>query len=149
LHPARGDVVIEADAITEEVRALESLDLEALRAAWRLRYGDPPSVRSPELLRLTLAWRMQADIFGGLNAGVRRALRQARRTGASRERSLGNGARIVRSWRGVEHVVERVDDGYRWDGRTYPSLSAAALAITGVKRNGPAFFGLRSTEPSS
>jgi hypothetical protein len=36
-----------------------------------------------------------------------------------------------------------VDGGYRWDGVTYASPSAVARAITGVKRNGPKFFGLR------
>ena len=38
-------------AITDEVRALERLDLEGLRAEWRQRYGSPPTLRSPDLLR--------------------------------------------------------------------------------------------------
>jgi hypothetical protein len=33
--------------------------------------------------------------------------------------------------------------GYIWRGRTFGSLSSVAKAITGVNRNGPAFFGLR------
>ncbi|MEZ5921995.1 MAG: isochorismatase family protein [Parvularculaceae bacterium] len=37
------------------------------------------------------------------------------------------------------------EDGCYLDGKRYSSLSAAAFAITGVKRNGPAFFGLRSS----
>jgi hypothetical protein len=39
--------------------------------------------------------------------------------------------------------VDRTARGYDWRGKTYPSLSAVAEAITGVKRNGPRFFGLR------
>jgi hypothetical protein len=140
--------VIEADPLTEEVRALERLDLDGLRLEWRLRYGEAPKLRSPELLRLMLAWRMQAAGFGGLDASVRRALRQGRRAASLRDRTLGSGARIVRAWRGAEHVVEALDDGYRWEGRAYPSLSAVAFAITGVKRNGPAFFGLRAQKAS-
>ena len=57
--------------------------------------------------------------------------------------SLGIGATLRREWRGrtVEVVVEA--DGFRWEGRTYPSLSAAATAIAGTRWNGPRFFGLR------
>lgn len=34
-------------------------------------------------------------------------------------------------------------DEVEWKGRRYASLSAVARAITGTRRNGPAFFGLR------
>ena len=132
-----------ADTVTEEVRALERMDLQALRFIWAKHFGDPPKMRSPELMRLMLAWRMQAAVFGGLDAATRRRLRQGRRAASLRDDSLGQGARIVRDWRGTDPVVETVDGGFRWQGRTYPSLSAVAFAITGVKRNGPAFFGLR------
>jgi Protein of unknown function (DUF2924) len=135
--------VIDAAVITAEARALEGLDLTGLRAAWATHFGEPLRLRSPELLRLLLAWRIQAGAFGGLDAGVRRRLRQSGRTRGGAEHSLGDGARIVREWRGVDHVVEVVAGGYRWEGKTYASLSAVALAMTGTKRNGPAFFGLR------
>jgi hypothetical protein len=56
---------------------------------------------------------------------------------------LGIGAKLHREWQGrvVEVVVEA--DGFRRDGRTYLSLSAAATAIAGSRWNGPRFFGLR------
>jgi hypothetical protein len=38
------------------------------------------------------------------------------------------------------HVTET---GYLWRGRSYASLSAIAREITGTRRSGPAFFGLR------
>ena len=34
-------------------------------------------------------------------------------------------------------------DGFKWNGKTYPSLSKVAFAITGTNWNGPKFFGLR------
>ena len=34
-------------------------------------------------------------------------------------------------------------DGFAWNGKTYPSLSKVAFAITGTRWNGPKFFGLR------
>ena len=134
-----------SQAITGEVRALERLDLEGLRAEWRRRYGPPPKVRSPELVRLSLAWRIQSEALGGLDVVTRRRLRQS--PGApARSDHLGVGARITREWRGVVHGVDRVADGFRWEGTAYSSLSAVAKAISGVKRNGPQFFGLRETE---
>lgn len=128
--------------INEEVRALERLDLEGLRAEWRRRYGPPPKARSPELVRLTLAWRIQAEAFGGLDVVSRRRIQKAKGAPA-RADYLGVGARITREWRGVLYEIDRVADGLRWEGTVYPSLSAVAQAITGVKRNGPKFFGLR------
>ena len=65
------------EAITEEVRALARLDLEGLRAEWRTRYGSPPTLRSPALLRRMLAWRIQVAALGGLDADTRRRLRQS------------------------------------------------------------------------
>ena len=130
--------------ITAEVRALEGLGLEALRAEWRRRYGAPPKLRSPEMLRLSLAWRIQAAVAGGLDAATRRRLRLS--AGAGQTDHVSSGVRITREWRGRMFEVDRVDDSYRWQGEAYGSLSAVAQAITGVKRNGPQFFGLRSDE---
>ena len=126
-------------AITLEVRALERLDLQGLRKEWRRRYGAPPKLRSPEFLRMLLAWRIQEAAFGGLDAQAKRRLRAPGPAGPS----LQDGARITKEWQGRSYVVARVDSRFRWDGRDFPSLSAVALAITGVKWNGPKFFGLR------
>lgn len=120
---------------------LADLDLEGLRKAWRARFGDPPTVRSVELLRHCLAWRLQVPLHGGLDAGVRRRLRQG--PAAAGPPPLAEGARLLREWGGELHQVDRTARGYDWRDKTYPSLSAVAEAITGVKRNGPRFFGLR------
>lgn len=130
-----------AEVITEEVRSLEHLDLAGLRAVWRRHYGPPPKLRSVELLRLSLAWRLQASAFGGLDAATRRKLREG--TGLGRSDHVSAGVRITKEWRGETYEVDRTGAGYLWDGKAFKSLSAAAQAITGVKRNGPAFFGLR------
>ncbi len=131
-------------SIAREVQALQGLDLEGLRAIWRRRFGVPPKLRSQELLRLAIAWRIQAQAFGGLDAQARRRLRDGAALGQSDHVSVG--VRIVKQWRGQTFEVERTSAGYRWRGQTYPSLSGVALAITGVKRNGPKFFGLREDE---
>ncbi len=121
---------------------IETMDLDALRRTWGTRYGVPPPLRSEPIMRMMLAWRVQAEAIGGIDAGTRKALG---RCGAIEPegRHLGIGARLTRSWKGrkIEVVVE--EDGFRWEDRKFPSLSAAATAIAGSKWNGPRFFGLR------
>ena len=131
-----------AEEVEREVAALERLDLDGLRRLWRQRFGTRSRLRSPELLRLQIAWRMQAAVFGGLDAETRKRLRRRGRVQAE-GLELGIGARLTRSWRGtpVEVVVEA--DGFCWEGQRYPSLSAVATAIAGTRWNGPRFFGLR------
>ena len=128
--------------VTRKVGELAGLDLEGLRAVWREQFGAPPPLRSVELLRLSLAYRLQAEALGGLDGETRRQLGRRGRI-AKEGLALGIGATLRREWRGriVEVVVEA--DGFNWNGRTYPSLSAAATAIAGSRWNGPRFFGLR------
>ncbi len=128
-------------AVTEEVRALTRLDLEALRAEWRRRWGDPPGLRSPELLRHMMAWRIQVAALGDLDAETRRRLRRPAPSGQGRVR-LTTGTQISREWHGVRHEVAVVEGGFVYEGATYRSLSKIAGVITGVKWNGPRFFGL-------
>jgi hypothetical protein len=42
-----------------------------------------------------------------------------------------------------------VADGFSWQGKTYPSLSAIAKEITGTRWNGPRFFALRDGQDRS
>jgi hypothetical protein len=51
------------------------------------------------------------------------------------------GTQLIREWRGVEHKVTVLADGFEWEGRRYNSLSAVARAITGTRWNGLTFFG--------
>ena len=61
----------------------------------------------------------------------------------SRARSVPlAGTRLIREWNGKTHVVDVGQDGFVYDGRTYRSLTAIALQITGVHWSGPRFFGL-------
>jgi hypothetical protein len=129
-----------------DMDALASSDLEALREVWSQRFGPPPTLRSVELLRLMLAWRIQAAAQGCLDAATRRLL-ERRGPVVPEGRSLGLGAILRRTWRGrtVEAIVEA--DGFRFEGRLYPTLTAVAVAATGTRWSGPRFFGLRSARP--
>jgi hypothetical protein len=134
-----------ADAgLVAEIAALEQRDLAALRSLWQERFGTRSPLRSPELLRLQLAWRLQAAALGGLDPETRQRLRRRGRVQVE-GLELGVGATLRRVWKGtpVEVVVEA--EGFRWQGRSYPSLSAVATAIAGSRWNGPRFFGLRQS----
>jgi hypothetical protein len=126
-----------------EVAELETLNLHQLRDKWRERFGAPPKFRSTEMLRLLLAWRIQAVALGGLDRETRDALKRKGRVVAEGQ-DLGVGATLHRTWNGEEHVVTVLDKGFEWNGRTFKSLSAVATTIAGSRWNGPRFFGLRS-----
>ena len=129
--------------VEAEVEALEQMNLHQLRDEWRERFGAPPKIRSPEMLRLLLAWRIQAIALGGLDRETRKALARKGRVVAEGQ-DLGVGTTFRRTWNGEEQVVTVIDDGFEWKGRRFKSLSAAATAIAGTRWNGPRFFGLRA-----
>ncbi len=131
--------------LDEEIKSLEAFGLRDLRNLWAARIGPPPKLRSEELLRLMLAWRLQAEVLGGFTPETRRLLTR-RGVIAPKGRALGDGAILRRDWRGRQIEVIVRDDGFLWEGKTYPSLSAIARAATGTRWNGPRFFGLRETE---
>ncbi len=127
----------------ETARRLETLTLQDLREEWRARFGPPsPKHRSPDLLRRLIAWRVQAEIEGGLDRETRRALLRsapARPAGPV----LSPGVRLTREWKGRPYDVEVTADGFMFEGQRYDSLSEVARQITGSRWNGPRFFGLR------
>lgn len=128
--------------VEQLVCEIEALDLESLRSLWRERYGAPPPLRSAPILRQLLAWRVQAQALGGLDAVTRKALARSGPVQAE-GKHLGVGARLTRIWKGREVTVVVEEQGFRWEGALFPSLSAAASAIAGTRWNGPRFFGLR------
>ena len=92
-----------------------------------------------------MAWRMQTEAAGGLDAETRRMLRRAPGTAGrtGNDVTLRPGQRLTREWRGGHYEVEVVASGFVHAGKTYKSLSEVARVITGTQWNGPRFFGLR------
>ena len=58
--------------------------------------------------------------------------------------ALSPGTELVRSYRGQTYTVTVRDTGFKWNGTCYGSLSELATRITGTRRSGPKFFGLKS-----
>ena len=132
---------VDEAAITAKVRALEGMPLDDLRQEWRRLYGDPPPIRSVDLLSRWLAWKIQSDAFGGFDADTAKALFHKSASLAAQRLSLGD--RLEREWRGRKVTVDVVEAGFSWRGEVFASLSAIARAVSGTRWNGHVFFGLR------
>jgi hypothetical protein len=144
-----------AQALRDRIFALTDLPIAELRAAWSSAWGAPPPKGARRrLMMLGIAWRWQANAQDGFRPETARRL-AALKKAARRDSGVADayvaeaarprpGARLLRDWRGARHEVHVTHTGYLWRGREFGSLSSVARAITGVNRNGPAFFGLRS-----
>ncbi len=124
----------------DSVAAVATMSLAELRTEWQRRYGPPPRHRAADLLRRVLAWRIQSDIHGGLDAPTRRMLEKDQ---AEVKVPARPGMRLAREWAGRRHEVCIIESGVVYEGRKFGSLSEAARYITGQRWNGPRFFGLR------
>src|SRR5438552_18610258 len=106
--------------LLHRVRAMEHMDLKTLRTEWRRLHGEPPSMRSAELLRRMLSWRVQADQLGGFDAATRRMLETGKSSATPVE--LRPGTRLARIWNGRRIEVTVTKDGFVMDSNEYGSL---------------------------
>lgn len=126
-----------------ELAALADMTLAQMRTRWQAVSDKPvPRVRRT-LLRLALAYELQAALHGGLSRRTEQRLAyQAGKNSAPD--APRPGMRLVREWNGTLHTVTIDENGLiNWKGKTWRSLSEVARAITGTRWSGPAFFGLR------
>jgi hypothetical protein len=147
--------------IEEEIAQLCDLDLKGLRVRWLNVFGKPaPAHLNQYFLFRIIAYRLQADRLGDLDAETLKVLNQAAGQDGSVSAVSKNLARLdqrrfapppgtvlVREWDRKSHRVMVIPDGYAWNGKSFDSLSQVAFAITGTKWNGPRFFGLRDSRP--
>ena len=126
--------------VADAVAAIAVMPLRELRTEWERRYGDAPRHRSVDLLRRVLAWRVQADVHGGFDATTRKLLA---RDDLPLRLAAPAGMRLAREWAGRTHEVVVIESGVVYEGKTWRSLSEVARHITGMRWNGPRFFGLR------
>ena len=137
------------DSIAAQVAALPKTPTPELKQMWRELYDREPPGFSRNYLISRLAYRIQELAYGGLKPTTRAkldALADGLDPKVARKRVVDQpvvGTQLIRGWRGVEHKVTVLADGFEWEGRRYQSLSAAARAISGTRWNGWAFFGLK------
>jgi Protein of unknown function (DUF2924) len=139
------------DPIPARLAALRTMAVAQLKEQWRELFGTEPPPYNRPFLESRLAYRIQEIAFGGLKPATLRRLEQIGeevdggdivKRRARHDTKPIVGTQLVREWRGTEHVVTVLADGFEWQGRPYRSLSAIARAITGTRWNGPLFFGI-------
>jgi hypothetical protein len=137
------------DSIAAQVAALPKKPTPELKQMWRELFDRELPGLSRNYLVSRVAYRIQELAYGGLKPATRArldALADALDPKAARKRVVNGpvvGTQLIREWRGVEHRVAVLADGFEWEGRRYRSLSAVARAITGTQWNGWSFFGLK------
>lgn len=138
-------------AIEAEVERLRTMPIVELRALWRAKFrSDPPRAFGPDLLRRSIAYKIQDHAYGGLDGATVRLLKQLIAQHAKTPgkivlpRRIKSGAVLVREWKGAGHRVTVTQNGFIYQDKTYQNLSEIARLITGTRWNGPRFFGLRT-----
>jgi len=137
-------------SVAAQLQALEQMDYQGLREAWRRWYRvEPPPRLSAGVLKLGVAWKIQEQAYGGLDAWTRRRLQELNRVlerngtlAKAKVNRLKPGATLIRSWNGTTHTVRVEEEGFTWQGQRWRSLSSIAREITGARWSGPRFFGL-------
>jgi hypothetical protein len=134
-----------------ELRKIAVEPKARLRERYIALFGrDPPKAFGPDLLRRSIAQKIQENACGGLSKATQRELNrlvaamiakpEATLTIARRAQS---GTVLVRDWKGKSHRVMITEDGFYYENCNYSNLSEIARLITGTRWNGPRFFGLR------
>jgi hypothetical protein len=156
--------------IKKEIAALAKMNVPELRQRHLELFGEPNRSGNRQYLFRRIAWRLQAQAEGGLSdRAKRRAKELARdadiRMSPPRELNMPSappglrtacaklvverdprlpapGTLLPRVFKGREHIVTVLPNGFEYEGEVYRSLSAIAHAITGSHWNGYHFFGL-------
>ena len=118
---------------------------DELVAIWMASFASkPPRGLSQAFLARLVAYDLQVGARGGISPRLEKRLLSmaAGETPKPCAPKLKPGAQLMRTWNGVTHRVDVVEEGYRYKEETYASLSAIARMITGTHWSGPRFFGL-------
>ena len=135
------------DKVGQALRELEQASRGTMVAQWRRHYrSEPPRYSSVDFMRQAIAYAIQQRELGSLPASVQRELiaiaKGTQSAAISAKIKIKPGTKLLREWDGNTHEVLVTDNGFVWNGTTYGSLSAVAMAITGAKWSGRRFFGL-------
>src|SRR5258705_6954024 len=140
-------------AVEDELDRLVTMPIPKLRVRYREVFRtEPPKAFGPDLLRRSIAHRIQEKAYGGLSRPTERLLDQMMKAYAAKPngkivlpRRIKPGSELVRTWKGKSYRVMVMARGFAHGGKTFASLSEIASEITGTRWNGPRFFGLPST----
>jgi len=160
----------ETTRIHKEIESLRQMTTAQLKEKYREVFGEESRSNHKQFLFRRIAWRIQANAWGGLSERARRRALEIANDADLRIRAPKNflkeepdkrrtaeacipptadprlplpGARLVRRFRGKDVIVHvRPDGGFECNGRIYKSLSRAVTEATGTRWDGFAFYGL-------
>ncbi len=165
-----------ATTIQQQAESLAGMSITELRLRYEEAFGEITTSRHRRYLIKRILWRIQANLHGGLS---KKALARARQladpsdlrlTGpawpsmpegaqtvncslpksiTSNQSILAPGTQLERMYKGQKIIVTIMENGVRWNGELYRSLSAVAKAVTGSHWNGKLFFGVSKHEKRS
>ena len=124
------EITVSTKNVEKQIASLGRMNVATLRATYKRAFGKETKSRSREFLRKRLVTRFREIASTGGAASRPRD-----------ERLPPIGTVLEREHEGATHKVTVLDDGFRYGGETYGSLSTVAKAITGVIWNGYVFFG--------
>jgi hypothetical protein len=140
-----------------------------LKDKYRGVFGEASRSNHKQFLFRRIAWRIQANAWGGLSERARRRALEIANDSDLRIRAPKNflkedldetrtvdvrvaptedprlpipGTDLVRRYRGKDIIVRVREDGFEYARVVHRSLSSAVRAATGTPWNGFAFFGL-------
>jgi Protein of unknown function (DUF2924) len=154
-----GPALPDRKTLDAEIARLRDLGITELRSRWLTVFGRQPPPHLPRhLLFRVLIYRIQAEHLGDLDPETVRLLDRSGSPEQTARRAvdigradaeLRPGTVLGREWNGQMQRVAVLAEGFAWNGKTYPSLTKVAFAITGTRWNGPKFFGLREKRRKS
>jgi Protein of unknown function (DUF2924) len=140
----------ETSSVEAEIARLRGLDAKVLRARWRTSFGqDAPPHVARHLLFAMLAYRLQAEAIGDLDAETVRFLKQVDLAPSKqaavplteaferRTRDLSPGTVLTREWGGQHHRVIVRDGGFAF-GRGGLTAACQKLPSSSPGPNGTA-----------
>ena len=142
----------ETNTVVRQIDELNRMSMASLRKKWSDLFGTDPGRLGRRYLIRRLAYRIQELVQGGLPREARVRLKELAKKPNGKKKTkreatnLQVGTRLIRDWRGDRYEVVVEQDGFRYNGKCYRSLSAVARAITGAHKGGRRFFGLEPGE---
>ncbi|WP_219894240.1 DUF2924 domain-containing protein [Aquisediminimonas profunda] len=132
--------------LNDRIAALATMSLAQLCIEWRRVWKTTPPEITVDLLARSIAWKLQAQVYGGHSPETMRKLKAltSGRAGDPVAGTLKPGTRILREWNGRSINVLAIEGGFLFEDRSYRSLSEIAREVTGTKWSGPRFFGMKA-----